>query len=119
MRIAIACEGSNVSGHFGHCEGFMVYDLNDNAVSNKEFIENPGHKPGFLPVFLKDKNVNKVIAGGMGGRAQQLFEENGIEVIVGAKGSCEDNLASYMNGGLVSTKSVCSEHEHAGECGEH
>lgn len=26
MKIAVACMGTQVSGHFGHCETFTLYD---------------------------------------------------------------------------------------------
>ena len=90
MKIAVACEGKFVSGHFGHCEGFTVYEVDENKVLKNDFIQNPGHRPGFLPNFLKELGVNVVIAGGMGETAQQLFTENNIDVIVGVEGYCDD-----------------------------
>ena len=118
MKIAIATEGNNVSGHFGFCEGFTIYEVSDGKILNKGVTPNPGHKPGYLPVFLKELNVNVIIAGGMGGTAQQLFNENGIEVVVGAEGVSDDVLKKYINGELKSTGSVCTEHEHEGHCEE-
>lgn len=119
MKIAIASEGKNVSGHFGHCEGFTIYNVNENKEVSEEFVANPGHRPGFLPVFLKDLNVNLIIAGGMGETAQELFKQNGIEVIVGASGLCENIIEKYLKGELKSTGSVCTEHQHEGDCGGH
>ncbi|WP_129599719.1 NifB/NifX family molybdenum-iron cluster-binding protein [Anaerophilus nitritogenes] len=119
MKIAIAKEGNFVSGHFGHCEGFEVFDVENKEIKESKFIENPGHRPGFLPVFLAEKGVNVIIAGGMGATAQDLFKENKIEVIVGVEGTLEDAINAYINGKLQSTGSVCTEHEHAGECEEH
>ncbi|MGH4052651.1 MAG: P-loop NTPase [Clostridium sp.] len=116
MKIAVASEGENVSGHFGFCEGFTIYDVEKATGSNKEFVKNPGHKPGYLPVFLKELNVNIIIAGGMGETAQQLFNENGIEVVVGVQGLCNDAVQKYIDGELKSTGSVCTEHEHEGHC---
>lgn len=116
MKIAVASEGNIVSGHFGHCEGFTMFDVENNTITNKEFIANPGHRPGFLPVFLKDKNADVIIAGGMGQTAQDLFNQNGIEVIVGAEGDSEEAVKSYIQGSLKSTGSVCTEHEHEGHC---
>ncbi|WP_053955723.1 NifB/NifX family molybdenum-iron cluster-binding protein [Inediibacterium massiliense] len=119
MKIAIAKEGSFVSGHFGHCEGFEVFEVDNQEIKERKFIENPGHRPGFLPVFLSEKGVNVIIAGGMGATAQDLFKENNISVIVGAQGKLEDVMHAYINNQLKSTNSVCTEHEHAGECEEH
>lgn len=116
MRIAIACDGQLVSEHFGHCQGFTIYDIEDFVIMKKEFVENPGHKPGYLPVFLKEKNVDLIIAGGMGGSAQNLFEQNGIDVIVGTGGSCDDVITLYLTGSIKSTGSVCNEHMHEKEC---
>jgi predicted Fe-Mo cluster-binding NifX family protein len=116
MKIAIASDGKCVSGHFGHCEGFIMYEVGEAQPLIKEFVPNPGHRPGFLPVFLHEKNVNVIIAGGMGETAQELFKENQIEVIVGAEGLCDDVIQKFINGQLNSTGSVCTEHVHEGHC---
>ena len=79
-------------------------------------MQNPGHKPGFLPVFLKDLGAKVIIAGGMGEAAVNLFNENGIEVIVGASGICDDLVQQYIKGELKSTGSICREHQHEGHC---
>lgn len=118
MKISIASEGKYVSGHFGHCEGFTIYEVEEGKSLNKSFTPNPGHRPGYLPVFLKELDVNVIIAGGMGETAQQLFNENGIEVVVGAQGFSDDIVQKYINGELKSTGSVCTEHEHEGYCNE-
>jgi len=119
MRIAIAKDDNRVSGHFGHCEGFQVYEVNGKEVVGSIYLQNPGHKPGFLPKFLSDNDINVVIAGGMGARAQQLFTAESIQVVVGVSGQIEEAIKGYVNGTVVSTNSVCKEHEHAGDCGEH
>lgn len=72
MLIAIAKEGNQVSRHFGHCEGFELVDIKDGKVAGRETVPNPGHRPGFLPVFLAQKGVKVIISGGMGGSAQDL-----------------------------------------------
>ncbi len=112
MKVAIAAENGVVSAHFGHCEGFTIYDMEDGQVKEKTFIPNPGHQPGFLPVFLSEKNVNLIIAGGMGERAQMLFNQNGIEVIVGADGACDDVIEKYKRGELESSAEFCQDHHH-------
>lgn len=117
MKIAVSSDGKKVSGHFGHCEGFTIYEGEQGGALNRSFTPNPGHRPGFLPVFLKDLAVNVIISGGMGETAQDLFNENGIEVVVGAEGFSDDVVQKYINGELKSTGSVCTEHEHEGDCG--
>lgn len=41
MKIVVASEGKFVSGHFGHCEGFIVYEVDENKVLEKAFIKIP------------------------------------------------------------------------------
>ncbi|AOT71646.1 NifB/NifX family molybdenum-iron cluster-binding protein [Geosporobacter ferrireducens] len=88
MRVAITRDGSMVSEHFGHCEAFEIFQLESGKIKNQFFIENPGHRPGFLPVFLSEKDVNVVISGGMGATAQALFGENNMDVVV--EGVCKN-----------------------------
>lgn len=116
MKIAVASDGKCVSAHFGHCEGFNIYEIQEGKILNEAFKENPGHRPGFLPVFLKDLNVDTIIAGGMGETAQHLFDEKGIQVVVGAQGLCQEVLQEYIEGDLKSSGSVCNEHQHEGHC---
>ncbi|MDD4006073.1 MAG: NifB/NifX family molybdenum-iron cluster-binding protein [Bacilli bacterium] len=116
LKIAIASENENVTEHFGHCLNFNIYESDNVKIIKHTSIPNPGHRPGFLPVFLADLGVNVIISGGMGGGAIDLFNEKGIEVIVGASGKAEDAATAYLAGDLKSTGSVCHQHMHHGEC---
>jgi predicted Fe-Mo cluster-binding NifX family protein len=116
MKIAVATDQGRVSGHFGHCEGFTIYELENNQLAKQGFVQNPGHKPGFLPVFLNDQKVEVIVSGGMGGGAVTLFNDMNIEVVVGAQGSVDEIAQAYVEGNLKSTGSVCHEHQHADSC---
>ncbi len=116
MRVAVASDGKLVTEHFGHCEGFYVFETENVQIKGVKFLTNPGHRPGFLPVYLHEKGVEVIISGGMGGGAVEIFNEKGIEVITGASGDTEKVVMSYLQGNLTSTGSVCHEHKHADEC---
>lgn len=118
MKIAIASDRGMVSEHFGHCEGFMVFDSEKKGILKEETIANPGHRPGFLPNFLNDMGINVIISGGMGASAIDIFNEKNIEVIVGARGDAKKAVEDYLEGSLKSTGSVCHQHQHQDECGE-
>ncbi len=107
MKIAVATENKQASAHFGHCEGFTIYEVNEGKITNKSFTPNPGHRPGYLPVFLRELDIDVIIAGGMGASAQQIFNENGMEVVVGAKGASDNLVEKYIKGELISTDSFC------------
>jgi Mrp family chromosome partitioning ATPase/predicted Fe-Mo cluster-binding NifX family protein len=119
MKIAVASENKMVTEHFGHCENFNIYEIENKQIIKHESIANPGHKPGFLPKFLNEMGVNVIISGGMGGGAVDIFKENNIEVILGATGDAEAAVKNYLEGKLKSTGSICHEHkhEHEGKCG--
>lgn len=116
MKIAIACEGKNITEHFGHCSNFLIFDVKDQEIKNEISIPNPGHKPGFLPNFLADKGVNVIISGGMGGGAVSIFNERNVEVILGASGDAKNAVLDYINGKLKSTGSICHQHHRHDEC---
>lgn len=119
MKIAVAAMGTTVAGHFGHCENFIFFEADGTSITSETSVPNPGHRPGFLPNFLADNGAQVVIAGGMGGGAVDIFNERGVEVIVGAQGDAKAAVEAYLRGELVSTGSICHNHEHAHECGQH
>ena len=119
MKIAVASENEMVTEHFGHCVNFNIFETKGTEIIKKESILNPGHKPGFLPVFLSERGVEVIISGGMGQGAVDIFNAKNIEVITGTSGTAESAVHGYLQGSLVSTGSVCHEHQHQDECGEH
>ncbi|MDY6855296.1 MAG: NifB/NifX family molybdenum-iron cluster-binding protein [Thermodesulfobacteriota bacterium] len=107
MKVAVATDGNMVSQHFGHCRSYTIAVVEDSRVIGKTLIDSPGHEPGFLPVFLAEKGVDCIIAGGMGQRAQGLFEEKGIIVVVGAFGLVDQVLDNFVNDRLETRENIC------------
>lgn len=112
MKIAVASEKNLVTAHFGHCENFNYFYVENNEIVKEESVPNPGHKPGFLPNFLNDNKVNVIISGGMGGGAVDIFNELGIEVVTGATGDARTVVQNYIKGSFKSTGTVCKDHNH-------
>ena len=110
LTIAIPIVEGHLSAHFGHCDEFALFDVdagNKRIVSEKRLAA-PPHEPGVLPVWLKEKGASMIIAGGMGSRAQGLFAENGITVVVGASSDNPESLVKdYLNGTLQSGDNIC------------
>lgn len=107
MKIAISTEGEFASAHFGRCPNFTIIEIEDGKLIKKEVIDNPGHHPGYLPQFLHEKGVSCIIAGGMGGRASDLFAEQGIQTIVGIDGGIDEVIDKIINGTLKGGENIC------------
>jgi len=110
MRIAVPLAQGKLSLHFGHCDQFAIFDIDDSAkkVINRKDATAPAHEPGVLPRWLHDNNVAVIIAGGMGQRAQQLFAQNDIRVIVGASsGTPEELVLAYLDDTLETGDNIC------------
>ena len=111
VKVAIACDEGNVSEHFGFCEEFVIYEIEENKIKKREVLKNPGHIPGFLPKFLKEKNVDVVITKGIGPRALELFQSEGIKVISTVSGNEKEVIKKYMEGQLEERSEACKNHE--------
>lgn len=110
MKIAIPIAGGKLCMHFGHCEKFVIVDVDDKtrSINSKEEAAPPPHEPGVLPKWLYDKGVNVIIAGGMGMRAQQLFVQYGIQVVVGAAPDHPQTIVlNWLKGELVIGGNIC------------
>ncbi len=108
MKIALPTANGQLAMHFGHCEKFVIVDVENNEIIKKEELVPPPHEPGVLPKWLGDLKVNVIIAGGMGMRAQDLFSANNIKVLVGASAEPVDDLIkAYLAGTLVTGDNVC------------
>ena len=99
MKIAVPLAEGKLSMHFGHCESFALLDVDAAAkrIISRQDLDAPPHQPGLLPPWLAERGANVIIAGGMGQRAQALFAQQGIEVVVGAACETPERLVNeYM-----------------------
>jgi len=110
LKVAIPVAQGVLCVHFGHSEQFVLFDVDPGtrAILNCQALTPPPHEPGVLPRWLHQQGANVIITGGMGARAQSLFAENGIDVIVGATpGAPEQIVRAYLDGMLQTGANVC------------
>jgi len=110
MKIAVPTANNRLCLHFGHCEKFLIVDVDDSSRSiiAKEEVVPPPHEPGVLPRWLHEKGATVIISGGMGMRAQQLFEQNGVQVVIGAPSEDPETvILNWLAGTLVTGGNVC------------
>jgi len=87
-RIAVPSNGEGGldgerSAHFGSCDCFTLFDIQDGEIVDVTVVENPPHEHGgcLRPVgILAGHGVNAIVAAGMGGRPLAGFNEAGIDV---------------------------------------
>jgi predicted Fe-Mo cluster-binding NifX family protein len=110
MLIAIPVVNGQLSMHFGHCENFALIEVNEESgeiISEKQETP-PPHEPGVLPRWLTEQGANVILAGGMGRRAQDMFESRGLKVVVGVQpGAPADIVSAYVSGTLETGGNVC------------
>ncbi len=120
QRIAIAVEitGTNeiVAEHFGKCSKFIVCELDyQNNIIKTETYFNPlsGEHRGArqIPDYVKQFNVNTIIAGGMGQKAISKFSAFDIEVITAPGLAYDHALNLFIEGKFKSWET----YKHSGE----
>ena len=108
MRIAVPTVNGILCMHFGHSEQFIFIDVQGEEIENIEAAIAPTHAPGVLPRWLHEQGADVIISSGMGRRAQMLFSENGIAVVVGAPTLEPEELANqYISGTLKVGNNIC------------
>ena len=117
MKIAVPTRDERVDDHFGHCDHYTVFTVENNEVVNRETLASPqgcGCKSG-IAADLQDIGVELMLAGNMGEGAKSKLNEYNINVIRGCSGNIDELIHSYLNGEVLDSGIGCSEHE----CGSH
>ena len=108
QKFAIPASNGILDEHFGHCSHFIMIEVKNNLIIGESSIEAPPHRPGMLPVYLVEKGVTDVIAGGMGQNAIKIFNQNHVNVFVGApKLRAKDLVEGFLNKTLSFSANYC------------
>lgn len=122
MKIAVTYENGQIFQHFGHCENFKLYQVEDGTIVSSSIENAAGSGHGALAGFLKNLGVDVLICGGIGGGAQTALAQVGIQLFGGVSGSADEAVQALVNGTLVYNANVqCSHHGegHGHTCGHH
>ncbi len=110
MKIVVPVLNKQVCLHFGHCQVFSFFDIDENTltIKGRNDLEPPPHEPGVLPRWVKEQGGDLVLAGGIGQRAQDLFRQNGVEVVMGlVETDPEKAVQSYLDKTLKIGSNPC------------
>lgn len=115
MKIALPSRQNMIDNHFGHCEYFTVFTIDDdNSIITEETIASPagcGCKSNIVQI-LSEMGVKIMLAGNMGDGAVNVLNSSGIEVVRGCSGNVKDVALEWLEGSLFDSGDSCSEHEH-------
>jgi len=122
-KIAVTADIDNgldspVSGHFGHCQAFIVSTVRDGEIIEVESVQNGPHGSCAEPVNrLAEMGVNVLITMGMGMRPFMAAQQVGLTVVRGNGGTVGQAVESYIAGRsqMMGTDGLCSgggSHEH-------
>jgi predicted Fe-Mo cluster-binding NifX family protein len=115
MKIALPTRQNVIDDHFGHCEYFTVFTIDNNKkeITAQETIASPagcGCKSNIAQT-LSEIGVEIMLAGNMGEGAVRVLNVSGIEVVRGCSGDVKAVALKWLDGSLVDSGDSCHEHE--------
>ena len=113
MKIALPSSQNQIDEHFGHCECFTVFTVDDkNKILSEEKITPPagcGCKSDIAQT-LAERGVKLLLAGNMGQGAVHVLNSHGIDVLRGCSGDVKVVTESWLAGKLKDSGIACSQH---------
>ncbi len=126
MRIAIPTNDmTTVSAHVGRFKGFMVFNIENDKITNMEYRINSftgyaknkhkehnhdNHRHNYESIFNALRNCNIIIAGGMGKRLCNDFNKKEIEVYITNEKDVNKALELLNKGVLDNNTTKCCSH---------
>ena len=116
MKIALPTRQSIIDSHFGHCEYYTIFTVDNNTkeIVNEETLASPagcGCKSN-IATTLSEIGVEIMLAGNMGQGAVNVLNNSGIEVLRGCSGDVKTVALNWLEGSLTDSGDSCQEHEH-------
>ena len=113
MKIAVPTRDGRVDDHFGHCDHYTIFTIENRQIVARETLPSPegcGCKSG-IAADLKALGVEVMLAGNMGEGAKNKLESHNIKVIRGCRGDIEMVVRAYLIGLIKDSGEGCSHHE--------
>jgi len=115
MKIALPTRQDVIDNHFGHCEYYTIFTVDNDTKSiiGQETLAAPagcGCKSNIAST-LSDIGVKVMLAGNMGEGAVRVLGNSGIEVLRGCSGDVKKVALSWLDGSLADSGDSCHDHE--------
>lgn len=121
MKIAVPTRNGKVDDHFGHCDHYTIYTVENKQIISREELPSPqgcGCKSG-IAADLQQMGVEVMLAGSMGAGALNKLQACGIKVVRGCMGDIESVVNGYLLGFVLDSGIGCAGHGEDHECGDH
>jgi predicted Fe-Mo cluster-binding NifX family protein len=122
MKIAVPTKGTLIDDHFGHCESYTIFLVNEKKeIESTEILPSDsgcGCKSNIASV-LQDKGVGILIAGSMGNGALNVLNTHGIKVLRGNSGEARVKVDEFLDGKLGDSGIACMHHGDEGHTCSH
>ncbi|EHL09072.1 dinitrogenase iron-molybdenum cofactor [Desulfitobacterium hafniense DP7] len=117
MKIALPSRQNRIDDHFGHCEYFTVFSVDEGKkeLVDQETVSSPvgcGCKSNIAQT-LAEMGVTLMLAGNMGEGAVRVLSNSGISVIRGCSGEVKSVAQQWLEGTLKDSGDSCRAHEHS------
>lgn len=121
MKIAVPTRDGVVDNHFGHCDHYTIFTIEDKTIVRTETLPSPqgcGCKSG-IAKDLQQLGVEVMLAGSMGEGALRKLTEHGIKVVRGCSGDVESVVKGYLTGFILDSGKGCEAHDGEHNCPHH
>lgn len=119
FKVAVPTVGNDVDDHFGHCDHYTIFEINESMEIENELFLPAGQGCGCksnISSILHNLGVKVLLAGNMGEGAKNVLESAQIEVVRGCSGNVTDVVKMFLKGELNDSGVSCANHgEHS--CG--
>ncbi len=110
MKIAVSTNNGVISDHFGLCETYTVYEVEEGKIIKEENHKNPGHAPGVTPPsFIAGLGVDAALGGTVAQGAINVMEAAGVNVVLGLSGDPAEAALAYAAGKLTTDPTAVKE----------
>lgn len=119
MKIAVPTRGTNVDEHFGHCEYYTIFSINENhTIDRIDILPSPqgcGCKSNIASV-LRQMDVTVLLAGNMGEGAVNVLKTQGIKVFRGCSGDVRAITELFLKDMVTDSGESCHSHDEGHQC---
>lgn len=96
-KIAVAVdEAKNIFAHFGKCEKFAVYELEENQIVKESVMEANENAREAMADWLEEQGVQVLICGGIGYTSMQDLMAKHIMVVPGQQGNARTAAETFL-----------------------